>query len=1751
MPRINGIGQNNPPLQMNEAPQAAENAPVQNPPAPASRLARAGWMVLGVATLGLSAIVRSMVQSHRTAPRVVNPQLPALSAADRRANGLLAAKVRLQMLPDKVQMRLHSAMARLREKLPAAEITDDVRKAWATRIERCTTKVSSRLAVDFLTDLVRGEYLQHNILNDLVAEKSAQLAASFQSDARLTRNLAKVLAGSPQVLKLASRFNFHRPEDCNAFKARLSSIVEEQVSIVFSAERKIAAVTNDAVAKIARYANLPPDDARQNLAQSFATGLRKQLKAVVNDFPRDPQTWLPKLSKLPALSQKIDEAAEAVIAEKRAVIDSLRNAGLSPAMQSEWMKGIFDDNVFMTPASAALYSDIARDLADGPQVARLMTLLGGNAPYSADDAKQCFLEMLQTVRTRLSQGLDRDLKHRLDGNAFITVLRDLFAVVYERKPELARLLTEKRGEMADLAEALQASGDRHELLFAQSVFHPAATHSIEALLEERNAERADAGRRVALQRALAGGAAPLAEVRQAREALAALFGDAVLEDVNAEPGLHLDGRHEAGAQAALQALLDSGERVRPNLVRERYQAVVTENYVTALLTAAAAPMAAELGNGFTPDLRALCRHPDIQARLAALATPEDVTRLIADLTPVLREYVTAAKSLSDQAVALYDAQVAHLAERSGVAKADVRKSLPLDDFTQQLLKDFAAAPGLHFAEAARAESARLSEKVAALTAAWDARFAAIDAAPVADEVKTAWRREAVLANAFADPADVAHVVAAADMISTRTLEKALAESLRQRPEDTALLLRGEMHRISDTLRRCAGRDNIAPDVMDGLRTALITLLYSRNDHRIPQHLAYQSESVINAIFTLDEDVLSKKLDAELARFDPLQAARIKALEMDNARRCRLFWSPEHPQTAGFAQQLEAARAKRHQLWIAEHNNALYDTFWNGPIPESVQTSLDAMKEALRAKFGDAVVPAGRGYVDNPEDLKQFLWFEIHESPVSLTYPECVERLQDWLIRRHLEKTVVKPVLAELASRRPGVATDVNGIVSRLINSPLIKTLGDAVENQDLGPAREAVREAAVEQIRVMDCFQKEKEALLAQYASKLAYETENDAQELRDHPENLFKKLEAKLERELKRLPVKPETGLWDEAALPKLRQSMEKIGAEHLAQKMAVWQSVEALDLPEAAKSAWHASLLENDAFFNSNVVAVTMKAGRAAAGLEGAQRLAAVLSAPDFDKADAKRLMASLMERILTTYSDELTPAENAKAMDCDSIGPILIQALSVFYAARPDVADAVNQHPDRMKVLIDELSANLISRPEQTAGLYFLQPQVVSATYAVVSSEQQDDNSAAYRAMIVQAINERRELPDMYEDSLTKAIDQLRSRFGTALAPEGVTAARMPFAKEAWAAVRARVAHFVSADELADLFARKVTEAYIRTGLLPALLRSVVADDGIDATEEDITATARLVAEQSRSAQTILGALQSEDDLDEAEFMLRPVLRQAFQQQKALAQTREATLLATRRAIADLAGVPVGAPEVAQLDLSVVASAMSPAGEGLSLDAETGLPDREGAATIAARGEAAKNAKMDNWRAIFASINGLPQATDALKAAWRRDALTDPLLQDPAKIEALAGLAQQLSAEGLAQTLDAYPFPAADFIQHLTAMDATLEAALAADPRWTNADEGLRQSARQHLLSAFLAANPAVAAKLQTRKDVVIEAFRGLFAGAFPDVTVTQSQHLAQLLAVPELADVRRSVYDESRPTGWDFLEQGEFPRHPLPV
>ncbi len=1749
MPGVNGIGHNNYQPQVNGENPGAENVNQPQAPAHRSRLAQAGWTALGVATLGISALVRYSVQKHQVAKRNLQPQIPALSAADRRANDDLASRIRRDALTEKLQQRVRSALAELRRKLPAVEVTEAVREAWASRIEKCCTgKVSSREAADFLKDIVRGEYLKHNVVNHLVEAQAAQLAVDqVPLDEATLRNLTKVISGSPQVLKLAAHVNFKAPAEAEAFRTRLRPLVAEEVTLVLSAVRKIDAAAEESVAKVARLAGQPLNEALRESAQPAVDKLKKTMRQIVNNFPRDPKTWLLKVSSLPELTAQIEAAARDFVEEREAVIVGLRSAGLSNALQAQWMQDVFDEDVFMSPDSAPLYASIARNLADGMDVARLAELLRDEAPQAAA-VKECLEHLLQTLRTRLADGVDRASWDRVDGNAFISICRNVFAMVYEKKPELARLFVEKREVMADLVEAMLASGDRREVLFAQSVFHAPETRAIETLVQERTEARADAGRRAALMRALAGDAVEFPEVARAREALAAVFGPAILEGVNAGAGLRFDGREEAGVKDALRELVESGARLRPGAAAERYKAVVVENYVTRLL-AATAPAAAEPGADFTPSLRALARHPAVKARLAQLATPEDVTRLGTELSPVIRDFITAEKRLAALAAPLYDGLVSHLAQQSGVTEAEVRRSVTQAAFTQRLLATFETAPDLNFTDAAEAAAAAFAEEVKAIDSAWDERFAAIDAAPVTDEVKAAWRREAVLANAFAHPADVERVVAAAGDLNTRSLETVLAQADNLTPKEVATLVRGEMHRISEVLMRHVGRGNVSREEADGLRTALVTLLYSRSNHRLPQLLADHREAIFPAVFALDEEAMKVSLDAEFSEQPPERAARAKALEMENVRRCHVLWSPLHPKMADFAATLEQDRDNRRQDAIIRHNRELGEMFKSDPLPADLQASVDAMTAGLREQFGDVIAPEGR--LDAFEhDLRMFYDGGFGASAEALTVERCVELLRRRLILAYLRETVVAPVVRDIAKHRNIETANVTGLCSRIVSSERFMTLADGVVNQDVAALRDVARQMTMGELRSKERFEKKVRELTQRYITKLAYELEMDVEDVRSMSDQPLLELTGKIfERSFNRLSRNPATGLVDEANLTALFERMEKDCDEAIARKLAVLEKVRSSDLPASLKAQWRTQVLDSVAFFSPDVVTASILAGRAAAASEEVRRLVEALSAEGpLDVEAVKSLMTSVMEKIVTTVIGSLSPKDAVAVLDCECHGPVMVQAMAVLYAACPSLAAAVNRVPQRLVPVIEALEGDFYSDNALHAAAYFLQPDAVRPAHDAFCQLRQAVTSEHLRNQMRQAIDGEADIPFQYCEAFDDAVRALRQRFGTALAPEGVTAVTMPYAREALAAIRAQLDHYVSGKELSALFVEKVTQTYLESQLLPAIARSVAAEEGIAATDDDIATTVRLALAHSRSVHTILGALQKAEDLDEAEFMLRPVLRRALDQLPALTQQRDAVLLATRQTIAAAAEVPLQSVE--GVDLSSVEEAMAMDGEGVSLDEETGLPDLKGAARLKVRGESAMNAQMDGWRMVFESINRLPQLSDELKSAWRREALSNALFQNPARVASLERVAGRIP-DGLSRALDVYPWRVADFIDGLKTMDLEMAQAFAEDSAWVGADEDTRRLARQHMLSAYLDENRAVLGKLKARRDVVIEAFRSILSGAVETVDADEAQRLVHLLDSPALADIRRAVYDENRPAGWDFLERGEYRNEPLAI
>ncbi len=1749
MPNIPGVGQNN--------PQVQQNLPVENvnQPQRAGGLSRGARVALGFATIGLSEIVIRCRRSAEPAPaRNLNQQLPAIAPAEKRANADLARLVQNHDLPGGFKKVTKRASAELRRTLPIERLSDGARARIVQAIRSAEVKVTPEILASMMKEAVLSDYLHHEVISDLVSSAARAM--------RLDPDLATPLAGrlankSSEVKALAQNINFNDPQQLQDFKARVAPLVNEQVAVALSVSGTIKQIQAQARAALLEATGLEDNDNFEKSVQVFLKKLGKKLAAVESGAAPDPERGVRTLGQLPDIAQQLETQGTALINDKLAIIDLIRQSDFSDAVKKEWAEQALFGGAFINQSAARNALAAAGDIARGPEARRLLETLRAE-PIDKAALKAAMVDLLvqakRNLAARTTSAADR-LKY--DGDVMRHVGVFFFGAVLDKSEEMRTLFNDNCDFLAEVQAELALSENNEEYSVGQSVFETVHSKDIGALFRYNKERREAAERRTDLLEALRQPAdAPVANAKISNEfvgyaggrrVLVERFGPAILPGVDPagrEVTLAFESENEAGFREVLEQYARDHETVSYGALSRLYQSFVLENYVTGLLEKMARPIAEHMNAPFAPNVRALYRNPDVTAQFEAAKSLEEIRRVAARFDGRIRALVSAEKTLVEKSAAHYDAFVAHLSERSGLSEAEVKAGLPLERFAHELCRPFYAGEdgpehSLEFARAAEASPARMGEWLAALTTAYDARFAEIEAADVPMAVKISWRKDAVLTQAFSEPGRAAILAETAKAVDVTPLVTALGEARDLATDELAGIFRLEMRHISDELMSRVDLKKTSPEALHDLRKSLVALLFHREGRL--QHFFAPGPDRLKiewAARALDESEVSERINDELAGVAPEEAESLKASELANARECSVFFEGSQPGMKDFAATLAKKREEAAAREVEAHNQAISRAFDVVPLSDEIQAVVNRLTADLRAKFGEGIVLEGALLSEGEDwsDRSLFLRQKIRTNPRKLNQAQALEIIREHFITKFMEKQALQPMLdakieAGLCTRE--AAERVKPII---LGSAFLKKLAGEVTGGDLEPLREALRRVVDEELNIQREAAAKKTELLNGFVSQLAELTGKTVDEVKERSVNLKAYLSESLDRVFDAGARRsPETGLTEKEAMAEVAALMEEEAAKCLDAKRALLEAVRASGVSDGLKASFTNQILGSAAVFSAAGFNEALKAGRLVAARPEVGQLAALLAEGGNYNADQARALltqisASLYESIAAGLS-----AREAAQLEGDNLRALLSTALAVIYEAKPELAAALSRDSERaasLQLLLLDAANN--SPAGVYAGCAFLEPEAMAETVKKIQARRRTPEECQ---ALRKALSGSLPMPPQFGPVFEQALTKLRARFGEAVIPLNADPVKMRYASQAKEEVNPLLGNAATSEAIAAAYERGVAKSYM-SEKIQDWFSVILAERGLP--EDAASSMSLQIVRRSSRIAELIESIQRPEDVAAREAEIRGILEDYVTRHQEIEARTDAFIAEAHRQIA----------AAGRLELPYVQSVLSLASlrdkidvqrPDLVCDPRTGLPDKASEDRLFNDIVPIRNEKVRLWREAFEHIDRL-QISDEVKKAWRElAALSGPLFLVPRRIDGLVDLARSIPAKALEAALAANPAKPAAIGKAFQGIIEVLDRGVAAH---VSPEDGtdLIGPLRASVSTLFFAEHPRLVRLLtQEKRDVVIYTLQSLNVGGLGGMQDTQFiKSMTEFMAAPVLDSLMERVRgDQVAPPDWTLI------------
>ncbi len=1748
MPDINSLGNNNPLVQQN---QQVDNV---NQAQHAGGSSVFGRVVLGIATIGLSELVRWCRSSDHPAPaRNLNMQLPAISPANKRANAELAVIFARGSVPHKYVDAAAWASVDCRRVLPVTHLTDGARSEVVRQIRNANVKVTPEILASMMKQAVLSDYLQHQIFSGLVREQAAHSAQVLGVDPAVANPIAYKLAyKSNEVKALAQNVNFKDPQQLETFKQNVAELVREQISICFTLCSKIKDVQARARASMLEATGLEDNENFQKSVNQFLKKIETKLLAIGSNTAPDPEKGVCSVDQLPDIAARALQAGADMINEKRGIIDLIRQSNYSDAVRKEWAEQALIGGAFFNQSAARNALNVAGNIAYSWEAHRLIEVMSA-APIDAAALKSAMVDLFVRARTDLATLTTSEAdKAKYDGEVMRHVGILVFGAVLDSHEELRTLFHNNQAFLAQIQGELINSTNAEEFAVAQSVFETVHSKDIGALYRRQQDMLLDGKRRDELLNALALPADEPVPSSIANEFVGAAGGRRLLiarfgEDIL--PGANLSGRsftltfeseNEKGFMDELRkfAREHEGAGISYGAVSSLYQSFVLENHVTNLLEAAARPIAQQLGAQFLPDMRAFYRNPEIKAQFEAAQSAQELNQIIAGLDNKIRALIGAEKTLVEKAAVHYDGFVSHLAARSGLSADEVKSAMPLAAFAHELCRPFytsadGPAHSLEFARAAEAAPAKMGQWLTALTAEYDTRFDVIEHVDVPMATKIAWRRDVVLTKAFNDPRNVTVLVATAPTVDVSLLLNTLPEAGELSADELANVFRFQMRHISDKLMSRPELKGISPEELHGLRKALVALLFSR-ESRLQNFFGDDRlrDRLMAAVLSLDEDRISARIDEELAGTDPQDIAVLKASELANARECSVFFEASQPGMKAFAESVGNERRRAAARAVEVHNAAVCEVFEKNPLSAEIQNAVNRMTADLRTKFGEAVVPAGELAVPGI-GLHAFLWNNIRLHPAQLDTNQALDIIRERLIEKFVQRQVLDPILD--TKREAGLCSQAESdrVQSLILNSALLKKLANDVVGGNLEPMREALRGVVDEQLAIGSEFAAKKTELSERLVTDLAQLTGKTVEEVREHSAHLEGALRQTFDQVFDaKAPRNPETGLIAKEALPGIYPLLEEKTALCIASKHAVFEAIQASHVSDGLKNSFTSNLLSRGAVFPAAAFTAAVNAGRAVADMPQVTELTALFAEGGEYSADRARelltqISANLFERLASGLS-----ATDAAQLDSNNIPALLADALAVVYELKPELAAGINRDFVRTGEL-QLLLKDLMNNPPAgiVAGCVLLQPDAVSETGNKFRQHLEDERTKDVRQALRKALftnnHERDPIPQQFVPAFENAMTRLRARLGEAVIPLNAKPLQIQFASEVKTKLHQLAQHAVSNKTIEETFVQGVTEAYVQSKLY-TWSQSVISERGqnVDATALPMTA----ISQSSRIRELIAG-IERPEDIDAMEQEARGILSDMLTRKLEIDARSDAAIEDAQRRIA----------EAGDFDLEFVKTFLTfnsfrhhhlrPELLGdITRDPRTGQPDKAGEAKVFADALPLLNEQVTLYSTTFKRINELDIPAHT-KREWCSKALSGQLFLAPGRITAMVNAARALPAQALEDALRADPANPVAVFDALKAFALAIGAGISQEPAFADGDAELYTPARLVTMTLFAGEHEdLVRLMTQEKKNFLVYTLQTMMAGEMPNTDALDPlvHIIMTLMQVNALGDVARLAY-----------------------
>ncbi len=910
MPGIHGLRPNNAPIE--------QNLPVPNVQQPhrASGLSKAARIALGFATIGLSELVIWCRRSSETAPaRNLNPQLPALSASEKRANDDLAAIFERRCVPHKYVEAAALASADLKRRLPVTELTDGARGQVVEAIRSAGVKVTPDLLASMMKEAVLSDYLCSHVFTGMVREAAAPFAETLGVDPATAAPGAVALATkSLEVKALAQNVNFKNPEELEAFKQRVMPLVKDQVSTWVTVCGRIKEVQAKARARLLAATGLEDNEKFAQSIRPFLEKLESTLRTAQAGVPADPETGLQGMNELPAIVERIRAEGEALINEKLSIVGLIRENDFSPAVQKEWARQALTGGVFFNPMAARNALGVAGSLATGPEAQRLSDVLSAT-PVDKAAVKTALVNLLVKARQDLAAlAASPADKQKYEGS----VLREagvlVFGAVLDRNETLRALFHEKRELLAEVQEELAASADADEFCVAQSAFETVHSQEISALCRANHEHRLDLKQRnevfKALQKAIAGrGTVPpqfLPALESAMTRLRERYGEAVIP-LNADP-MTLDIAFSA--RSTIRKL--AGDEATPERIEEVFVQGVVESFTSKTIEDWLGESIAQRGIhqlqiDDEEEQNALIRMMVLQIRrhsprigelFAGIRRPEDVGAIEGEVRGILSDYAARYAAFDQRAVAFIEETHQQIAAASGFDLAFVKRSADLSSLKARLdieRKDIARDP--HTGLPDEASEDRIFAEVRTLRDEMVRRyreaFPHVERLDIPASVKRDWRSAIVTdRKLFLSSERIDAMVNIARSLPTEELEAALAAE----PADPVTLCNA-LRRFIDVMDRgvVAHTDPMdGADMFTPMRDNIMTL-FAAEHPRLVEALIRQKNMVAYTLRALEKGKIGLGADDGQFLKSVLEVMSVEALRpviqiVNSDRNASLVWT---------------------------------------------------------------------------------------------------------------------------------------------------------------------------------------------------------------------------------------------------------------------------------------------------------------------------------------------------------------------------------------------------------------------------------------------------------------------------------------------------------------------------------------------------------------------------------------------------------------------------------------------------------------------------------------------------------------------------------------------------------------------------------------------------------------------------------------------------------------------------------------------